>query len=117
MASAPAPAPVDAELERYLHTLCPREQLQDRAESGWAEELRATPLISWPVRAVANCTSSAVSDFPVDTDIFSPAVCFRQYAVLGRELPSRPRLESLDETNAAVFFYTDAPWSAFLCGS
>jgi len=96
----------DGELATYLNTLETKEP-DDRVEqSGGLEELKTTPLFSGPVKQAARLVNST----PCST------VYFHQYALLGRELESisRPLRSS---HGSAVFMNTDAPWSAFICGS
>ncbi|KAF2266154.1 hypothetical protein CC78DRAFT_597526 [Lojkania enalia] len=86
------------ELLKYQHFLMPSYHSADDAPSdrkAKSEELRIAPLVWWDVkRHLSQCGSS-----------------LQQYAVLGH-IPS-PNCE----VQEPVFLNTNAPWSAFLCGS
>ncbi len=96
---------IDSELVTYLETLGLEEQDDRFVQSGGLEELKTTPLFSWPVKQAARLVNS----MPCST------VSFNQYALIDRELPSvsRPFRSS---HGSAVFMNTDAPWSTFICG-
>lgn len=88
----------DQKLNQYLEFLKISEgQFTSTRESQWRDEVSTTPLFTWPVKSL---------------------VPFPQYSILGHEVsststdrPARSREE------CPIFLNTNAPWSAFLCGS
>lgn len=112
------------EILKYLRLLGSGPQLST-AQTGWREELKTAPLFTWPVKSVSSTYLSSntlrhpdegCSADPVCQGLTEPTSPFTQYAVLGSELASTQRPDRSEMENA-VFLNTNAPWSAFLCGS
>lgn len=100
------------ELTRYLDLLSTEEDSTDNASLyGLSlEEVLTTPLFSWSAKLLL---AEAGEDSHFDA-------CFEQFALLGRE--RQRRVPGALSTDAAyrtdpIFLNTNAPWSAFLCGS
>lgn len=130
------------ELSTYLEILGIDEQ-GSSSRATWVDEVKTTPLFTWPVRSLAEMPLSSQPAPPLidagDEDAPKSLVdnlqsdqsppphigsdkknapekpCFQQYSVLGHELTSAHR-PSRPLGDRAVFLNTDAPWSAFLCG-
>lgn len=95
-------------LEKYLNAL-DLNKTAPGAQQSTLEEIKTTPLFSWLTKQRAENPDPNAS-----TSI--PKVSFTQYALLGEELQSAARQTPTDQTRP-IFLNTDAPWSAFLCGS
>jgi hypothetical protein len=89
------------ELLRYQSLLSsPNKSDGVEAQSnGCKEELKIAPLIWWDVKKHLEQTDKGNKSI-------------KQYAVLGHESPLEP-----DQLHEPVLLNTNAPWSAFLCGS
>jgi hypothetical protein len=89
----------DSELEEMLRYQ-PLLSGDDTAHSrGSREELRLAPLIWWDVKKHLDSSEDSNNDL-------------KQYAVLGHESATAP-----NNTPEPILLNTNAPWSAFLCGS
>ena len=95
----------DSELANYLAHLNIGDVSNQAADLGGLEELKTTPLFTWPVKEAAACLQAS----RIET--------FNQYALLGKELTSANRAPRASPQDSAVFLNTNAPWSAFICGS
>jgi hypothetical protein len=94
----------DAEFLTYVRTLkLQRNNAHD--SDGRAEEIRTTPLFTWPVRmAAAEGTHQKVE--------------YAQYGLLGHEIKHPGRSNApLDDIVEPIFLNTNTPWSVFICGS
>jgi len=89
----------DAELARYVTSLHLNDKQSSATATIWPEEIKMTPLFTWPAKQAARLSK----------------VNFEQYAVLGHELPSADRPSGTLHT--PIFLNTNTPWSAFICGS
>lgn len=80
--------------------------------AGWLEEVKTSPLFTWHVKQVADTGLSPSDSSDSDDGV---VVSSQQYAVIGHETrsPNRPNAT----INTPIFLNTNAPWSAFICGS
>lgn len=84
-------------LQRYARLLSVGQIKQQASERGWQEEANTTPLFKWPL-------------------LTATEYGLKQYSILGHQVtPPEEHEAPVEET--AIFLNTDAPWSAFLCGS
>jgi hypothetical protein len=92
----------DHELANYQALLSPSSNSSTASPqpNGSTEELRVAPLIWWDVKKHLDTSKPSNS-------------ALKQYAVLGHE----PSLQHDNTTCKPVLLNTNAPWSAFLCGS
>lgn len=114
-----------AELEYYFNVLGVGQVA--RSKSSWEEEIKTTPLFKWLVHRPSTITAAPIDpgpstltppptpSSPATAPVASPPR-FEQYSVFGHELRSAGRPQLLHE-EIPIFLNTNAPWSAFLCGS
>lgn len=100
---------IKAELSRYINTLHQHAKISPKS-SAWLEEVKTTPLFNWPVMELARSGTLTKGPFTA-----GEVIAFDQYALLGHEIPSAGR--STIAPNTPVFMNTNAPSSAFICGS
>ncbi|KAB8339324.1 hypothetical protein FH972_022257 [Carpinus fangiana] len=111
-----APVGSGESLNMYLNALGLTEA-DSRPTQGAFEEIRTTPLFSWQVKKrAARSLHPSPATFTRGAPGPQSMVNFGQYALLGQELESATRY-GLPDTAKPIFLNTDAPWSAFLCGS
>lgn len=84
-------------LQRYAQLLSLRSKKHQASEGGWREEVKTTPLFRWPL---LGAKGSGLT----------------QYSILGQQVLS-PEIPHASVEETAIFLNTNAPWSAFLCGS
>lgn len=84
------------ELAGFLHQLGFDNQGIDKHEVGHSEEVKTTPMFTLRTRNLPNSN-------------------FEQYALLGGRIWSDP--QDIDLQSLPLFLNTNAPWSAFICGS
>ena len=93
-------------IDVYLHFLEHNQPRQVENTKRQNEELKTTPLFTPQVDEVASQAQSSTTGF------------FKQYALLGQSLEVSSGSDSaFDPMSVPVILNTDAPWSAFICGT